>query len=270
MRSPALRRARRTTRKSGSAIAVQPSVEVAMPQRVGVSQTAEAPPTVRFFRLIADAPMPVRADRSVGGTVPTRAFRYCEPLRTASAFGWYVFPPIDFSLTFDGVDTRWSLDGGDTWQNLDSIQYPGFSDLFNEHCPAVARDCAPPLLAVGAEPGIIAVWSGLIARTAPGWSLLVRPPANLPRSNRYDSYEGIIETDRWTGPLFTNIRLTKTDVPIEFKRETPSSGSSAPTGNLQRRDSRQLRCRRRYCRVPCERVVRIRRDGCCAGHWYKP
>ena len=192
-----------------------------MPQRVGVSQTAEAPPTVCFFRLIADAPMPVRADRSVGGTVPTRAFRYCEPLRTASAFGWYVFPPIDFSLTFDGVDTRWSLDGGDTWQNLDSIQYPGFSDLFNEHCPAVARDCAPPLLAVGAEPGIIAVWSGLIARTAPGWSLLVRPPANLPRSNRYDSYEGIIETDRWTGPLFTNIRLTKTDVPIEFKRETP-------------------------------------------------
>jgi hypothetical protein len=192
-----------------------------MPQSVGASQAAEATPTVRFFRLIADAPMPVRADRSVGGTVPTRAFRYCEPLRTASAFGWYVFPPIDFSLYFDGVDTSWSLDGGDTWQNLDSIQYPGFSDLFNEHCPAVARDCAPPFLAVGAEPGIIAVWSGLIARTAPGWSLLVRPPANLPRSNRYDSYEGIIETDRWTGPLFTNIRLTKTDVPIEFKRETP-------------------------------------------------
>jgi hypothetical protein len=191
-----------------------------MQLHVAPQQEAAAAPTVRFYGMIPDAPQPVRADRSVGGTVPTRAFRYCEPLRTASAFGWYIFPPIDFSLYFDGVDTAWSLDG-ETWNNLDSIQYPGFSDLFNEHCPAVARDCAPPFLAVGAEPGIIAVWSGFIARTAPGWSLLIRPPANLPRSNRYDHYEGIVDTDRWTGPLFANIRLTKTDLPIEFKRETP-------------------------------------------------
>ena len=35
------------------------------------------------------------------------------------------------------------------------------------------------------------------------------------------SFEGIIETDRWFGPLITNIRLTKTDVPINFSAEFP-------------------------------------------------
>src|SRR5262249_16221294 len=55
----------------------------------------------------------------------------------------------------------------------------------------------------------------------PGWSLLVRAPANLPRSRGYDLYEGLIETDRWFGPLFTNLRLGRTDAPIEIRKDYP-------------------------------------------------
>ena len=65
------------------------------------------------------------------------------------------------------------------------------------------------------------LWSGFVARTAPGWSLLIRPPANLTRSLGYESYEGIIETDRWFGPLFVNLRLTRPNVPIEFDANYP-------------------------------------------------
>jgi hypothetical protein len=61
----------------------------------------------------------------------------------------------------------------------------------------------------------------LFVGSAEDWSVLIRPPANLPRSLAFDLYEGIIETDRWFGPLFTNIRLVKTDVPIHFSTETP-------------------------------------------------
>jgi len=43
----------------------------------------------------------------------------------------------------------------------------------------------------------------------------------LPRNLTYEPYEGIVESDRWFGPLFTNIRLIKTDVPIVFSTETP-------------------------------------------------
>ena len=58
-------------------------------------------------------------------------------------------------------------------------------------------------------------------RTAPGWSLLIRPLANLPRSQSFELYEGVVETDRWFGPLITNMRLTKTNVPIEFRADYP-------------------------------------------------
>ena len=58
-------------------------------------------------------------------------------------------------------------------------------------------------------------------KSAPGWSLLVRPPVNLPRSQSFECYEGIVETDRWFGPLFVNVRLTATDRPIEINHKKP-------------------------------------------------
>ena len=40
-------------------------------------------------------------------------------------------------------------------------------------------------------------------------------------SKKYENYEGIVETDKWFGPLFTNIRLTQTNVPIDFSTDRP-------------------------------------------------
>ena len=80
---------------------------------------------------------------------------------------------------------------------------------------------SPPFLGSFKDPAGLMLWSGFVARTAPGWSLLVRPPANLTHSQGYESYEGIIETDRWFGPLFVNLRLTRPNVPIEFDANYP-------------------------------------------------
>src|SRR4051794_10697026 len=44
------------------------------------------PPLVTFHRFIPQARLPQRADRSAIGTMPTRAFRYCEAIVSASAF----------------------------------------------------------------------------------------------------------------------------------------------------------------------------------------
>ena len=65
---------------------------------------AAADPVVRFYRMIAAARPPQRADRSAVGTLPTRASRYCDAVTSASGFGWYVFPPMDFQLLFDGEE----------------------------------------------------------------------------------------------------------------------------------------------------------------------
>jgi hypothetical protein len=43
----------------------------------------------------------------------------------------------------------------------------------------------------------------------------------LPKSLAYETLEGIIETDHWFGPLFDNVRILKTDTPIEFRNDIP-------------------------------------------------
>ncbi|HEY8288885.1 MAG TPA: DUF6065 family protein [Acetobacteraceae bacterium] len=183
---------------------------------------AQPPKLVIFHRMVPTARLPQRADRSAAGSLPTRAFRYCEPATSASGFGYYIFPPIGFALRWDGHDMMWTWDGcGGQWFPLKSAQFPGFREHFDAIAPAEIKEFSPPFLGALQEPGLIQMWTGLVARTAPGWSLLVRAPANLPRSGAYEPFEGIIETDRWFGPLITNIRLTKTDVPIEFRPDYP-------------------------------------------------
>jgi hypothetical protein len=79
----------------------------------------------------------------------------------------------------------------------------------------------------------VQIWSGYLAQTAPGWALLARGIANQEKTQPYEdheelwvsppseNYEGIIETDSWFGPLFTNIRLRRTNSPIDFHMHRP-------------------------------------------------
>jgi len=177
---------------------------------------------LRFHRLIGSARLPQRADRAAAGTLPTRAYRYCHAVTTAAAYGWWVFPPMDMQLIWDGHDVFWYFDGASDWIPLSpSVQFPDFSRAFDEAAPSLLRGCAPPFLTTSLESGIVQIWTGLMVRTAPEWSVLVRPPANLPASGGYSLYEGIVETDRWFGPLFTNLRLTRTHKPVHLRADFP-------------------------------------------------
>ena len=186
-----------------------------------MNETPQPNPAVTFYGAVPGCRAPMRADPSVLGTLPSRGFQYCEALRAASSFGWYVFPPIDFTLQWDGSQIIWTYRGAKAWYPLTSAQFPGYQAVFDRAAPKRLRGFAPPFLTAVPEPGIVQVWTGLMVESAEDWSVLVRPPANLPRSLAFDLYEGIVETDRWFGPLFTNLRLVKTDVPIHFSTETP-------------------------------------------------
>jgi hypothetical protein len=175
----------------------------------------------RFYQLIPDAPVPRPADRSADGMLPMRGYRYCEAVAAASAFGWYIYPPLSFSLVWDGVEIAWTYAGAEDWYPLRGAQFPGFRQLFEQVAPDPVKPLAPPFLAVAREPGVVQIWSGYLARTAPGWGLLSRGPANIPRTQGYEHFEGIIEAETWFGPLFTNIRLTRTNSPVEFHVRYP-------------------------------------------------
>lgn len=177
---------------------------------------------VTFYRLITEARLPQRADRSAAGTLPTRAYRYCHPVTTATGFGWWIFPPVDLQFLWDGHGIRWRCSGWKHWLPLQhSAQFPDFAERFDKAAPASLAGCSPPFLTAMLEPGVLQIWSGLMARTEANWSLLIRPPANMPPNDGYTMYEGIVESDRWFGPLFTNLRLTRTHRPVLVPSDMP-------------------------------------------------
>jgi hypothetical protein len=179
-------------------------------------------PLVTFYRMLPGAPRPRRARFDAGGTLPTSAFQYCEPSRLASAFGYYVFLPMPFQVEWDGgTEGLWSFDGGADWYPLSEAAFPNSMAAFDSIAPGPCKGFCPPFLTLTVDHAMMQVWTGWFACTAPGYSLLVRGPANLTRSAGYEVFEGIVETDSWFGPLFVNIRFTRSGVPILFDNERP-------------------------------------------------
>jgi hypothetical protein len=180
------------------------------------------PVTTRFYRFIPGIPKPRRADRSADGMIPVRALRYCEPLASASAFGWYLYPPLNFSLMLDGNEVFWTYEGADgAYPVAEGAQFPGFRQFFEDTAPEPVKRFAPTFLGASREPGGVQIWSGYLAQTAPGWALLSRKPANIPIVMPYEQFEGILETSSWFGPLFTNIRLTRSNARVDFHMNRP-------------------------------------------------
>src|ERR1044072_9391200 len=178
-------------------------------------------PIIKFYRFIPQCRPPMRADRSVGGTLPTRAFRYCEPVASASAFGWYLFPAMDFTVIWDGSSVVWNYGETDDWYPLERAQFPGFKNHFAGIAPEDVAPFAPTFLSYDPHLHMLQIWSGYVARTRQDWSVLVRPIVNASHSEYYQAFDALIETDRWFGPVFTNIRLTKPKMPIRFRTDFP-------------------------------------------------
>jgi hypothetical protein len=176
---------------------------------------------VTFHQIYPAAIPPMRADKSALGTLSAVSYQYCEAVRTASAFGWYVFPPTEIRLMWDGVDTYYFVDGD--WIQLTSVLLGnGFLDYWDLHAPADLKGHAPPYLSQLLVPGVVQIWSGFLVGTTDDWAALVRAPANLPHNRRYACFDGLIETDRYKPcPLFINIQLISTDCEIVIPTTKP-------------------------------------------------
>ena len=179
-----------------------------------------------FYQLASSGRSPKRADRSAAGYLPSRAMRYCDALTSATGYGYWIFPPISFRLMWDGEQIFWAADEDDDWLPVSgtdsgSVQLPGFSDCFDAVAPSYLAGYSPPFLTALPELGGVQIWTGLLAKTKPGWSLNVRRPVNLPNTPGLDAWEGIVETDVWFGPLFNNFRITRTNTPVVIRSSTP-------------------------------------------------
>lgn len=182
--------------------------------------------TVEFVRLIQEGRPPKRADRSAAGLLPSRAMRYCDALTTATSYGYWIFPVMDVRLLWDGEQIFWSYGPDETWLPLSgtdsrAVQFPNYAAEFDAVAPEPLNGCSPPFMTALPEPGGVQMWTGMLVSTRPGWSISVRSPVNLPAIPGLVTWEGIIETDLWLGPLFAIFRLTKTDTPIQIRAQVP-------------------------------------------------
>lgn len=177
---------------------------------------------IEFYQLWPGAPLPRMADPSVVGSISLRAFQHCEPFTAASGFGWYIFPPIDFDIIWDGHSCLWRRIGRE-WQTLRIVVAEELAAELESYSTLTGKTFSGsfPFLSNAPESGIIQIWSGLVVWTLPDWVILVRHLANYPRDVAYDVLEGIIETDWWMGPLISPIRIVKSDLTIEFRKKRP-------------------------------------------------
>lgn len=178
-------------------------------------------PIAKFVRLAPSAP-PIRpADSTLGGSLPLRAAQHCDPVVTACGYGWHIMAPTEFGLLFDGRGFLITFDEGAVWHPLADCQIPGL-ELEHQQCQRhrVAK-LLPPFASSLAESGVVQIWSGYSARTRRGWALSIGGVVNHFPSSVYDCMEGVVETDWWTGPLFTNLVFRQSNRPVFFSRERP-------------------------------------------------
>lgn len=158
-----------------------------------------------------DGPLPLTAYRAINRACPvepapvrrdwmdqtTAHFaNRCLPMLMANQAGWWVPNPRRFTARWDGSDQPLGLhiehDGGPP-------PYPASSHFGY---------------------GIVTFHIPLLIRTPPGWNLLVRGPANLPKDGA-SALEGLVETD-WAVATFTaNWKLTRPGLTVEFARGEP-------------------------------------------------
>ena len=152
--------------------------------------------------------------------------RYCDALTSATGYGYWIFPPITLRLLWDGEQVFWSFGESEEWSPLSgtgsgAVQFPDYEKVFDSDAPDYLQGYSPPFMTALPELGGVQIWTGLLAKTRPGWSLNVRVPVNLPGVPGLVAWEGIVETDVWFGPLFNNFRLTRTDFPVTIRAEAP-------------------------------------------------
>lgn len=177
--------------------------------------------TLKVWKIYRDAPEMRRAEKSAAGSLPMSAYQYCEALRAASSLGWYVYPPTDLTLTFDGREAFYHEAG--QWYPIKSeILGQKYISDWNAIAPKNLADMAPPYLSSLFMPGVIQVWSGYFIQTKDDWFSHVRPIANFDNRSAISVYDGIVDTDRFKPwPLFINLRLVSTNVEIHLSKDVP-------------------------------------------------
>jgi hypothetical protein len=144
--------------------------------------------------------------------LPERFASRCLPLMMANQSGWHLLNPIAFRVSWNGVLTP---DG----VQIENLEQPG------KPVPHIERHFGH---------GIVTFTLPYLFRTSPGYNLLVRGPANMPKHG-IAPLEGLVETDWAVASFAVNWKFTKPDQQVVFDLEEPFGMLvPQPRGDLER------------------------------------
>jgi hypothetical protein len=154
----------------------------------------------------------------------------------ASAFGWHIYPPLDFALRWTGSETEWSVleDNEPTrWRSLAG----GFDDKLPFAADAVANlpesrrtdldvfdryGGTPPFIDADPRgPERIEFVTGILIRTRPGWVAYIRSAVNWPAIDGLQIYDGVLETEWFRSFVPTIARLTTQGKIVRLYKRIP-------------------------------------------------
>jgi hypothetical protein len=177
--------------------------------------------TINLYKCWSDLPDPVLATKDLSGEVPSRALRFCEPFLVSNCAGFLVNAPVNVDLFWTGSEILARFEDISETVLVDRLFLPDQADHWQSIARAGADNVLPPFLEAFPEHGVAQIWSGLFVTTPPGVACWIRGPVNRESGSGHAIVEGVIETDWWTGPLFSVIKFLKTDFPIRLSRAKP-------------------------------------------------
>lgn len=160
------------------------------------------------------------ADRSLRGTANEDAVRWCGPFTHANRSGWWVFPPVDIDITWNGgSDFEWELLSD--YNNADELLVQFLLDEGDEARPDKWLEPGEgrSKFSFGQiEVGVAQIWTGCIFETPPGWGLQVRSPINM-RTPGYHVMEAMLETDWLQQDIWINLVFHEEGQRVELRRD---------------------------------------------------
>jgi hypothetical protein len=133
----------------------------------------------------------------MSGEMQRRPYR-CLPLSMANSSGWEILNEQDFTATWDGGPAVGAT----------KLLFALRAEQGDYHAASVFGH------------GIVTFFIPFLFRSPPGYNLLVRGPANVPKDGA-SALEGIVETD-WAVATFTmNWQLTRARAVVRFEADEP-------------------------------------------------
>lgn len=161
----------------------------------------------------------VAAERTLHGTAPEGAARFCGPFTHANKAGWWLFPPVDIDITWRG-GLEFEHEVLTEYSDVDAVLIDFL--LTDEQRPLTERwlPGGRTKFTWGlVEPGVVQLWTGAIFQTPPGWGLHVRSPINwAPRDLHV--MEAVLETDWLHTDIWLNLKFDTVGQKVSLRRNS--------------------------------------------------